>query len=452
MRDLVVFLLFVTLLPTCFLRPWFGVMAFTWLAYNRTQDLTWGFARALPISETIAIAMILGWMAWEYRPLWFSHPRLRAMVILVIVIGVSAATTGFDWGRWGNRYSELAKVVFVALLTAALLVTRARLRAFCLVVALGLGFYGVKNALFYLMGGGTIVGPGGMLKDNNDFALAMVMNLPFLWYQSGDVSDLKGGRILKWGLRGAFFLTILTVMSTESRGGFLAMGFVLLMMAMKTRWKVPALVGVVLMGVLGYAYAPAKYKERLASITSAQDQSAQGRLISWQVAGQMIKSHPVLGIGFNNMVWQYQGYLTGLKLPVNADKIPSRVAHNSYLQIWAESGTIAFGLFLYLLFGTILAMRKLERLVRGTADDWVRRYAQTIEITLYGYMAGAMFLNRAHFDLMYQLVAVSAAVPIVVLADRERRARLSERRRVGPAVSSEIWVRHRDPFVKLPSA
>ena len=62
MRDVVVFVLFITLLPTCFLKPWFGVMAFSWLAYNRTQDLTWGFARLLPISNTIAIAMIAGWL------------------------------------------------------------------------------------------------------------------------------------------------------------------------------------------------------------------------------------------------------------------------------------------------------------------------------------------------------------------------------------------------------
>ena len=82
-----------------------------------------------------------------------------------------------------------------------------------------MGFYGVKNALFYLAGGGTIVGPGGMLKDNNDFALAMVMNLPFLWYLSGDVEDLPWGRFLKWFLRWAFFMTGLTIMSTGSRGG-----------------------------------------------------------------------------------------------------------------------------------------------------------------------------------------------------------------------------------------
>ena len=451
MRDVVVFLLFVTLLPSCFLRPWWGVMAFTWLAYNRTQDLTWGFARSLPISDSIAVAMILGWMAWEYRPLWFSQPRLRAMVLLVLVVGVSMGANELIWEAVGKRYSELVKIVFVALLTGALLVNRARLRAYFLVVALALGFYGIKNGLWFLAGQGTIVGPGGMLKDNNDFALAMVMNLPLLWYVSYDVSDLRGGRALRLLLRGTFGLTVVAIMATGSRGGFLAMVACTGMMTMKTRYKVPALVSAVLVGLLALALAPPEYRERLSSITEAADQSAQGRILSWKVALNMIEHNPVLGIGFNNFVYQYQRYLTGIELPYGMESVPSRVAHNSYLQIWAESGSIAFGLFLFLVFGTILSMRRLQRAVRGTGDDWILRYATAIETTLYGYLAGAMFLNRAHFDLMYQLVAVGVMLPVVIVAERERQAAL-RRRRLGPAVPSEVWVRHRDPFVKLPSA
>ena len=46
--------------------------------------------------------------------------------------------------------------------------------------ALSLGFYGVKNGLLGVASGGATIkrGPGGMLEDNNDFALALVMNVP----------------------------------------------------------------------------------------------------------------------------------------------------------------------------------------------------------------------------------------------------------------------------------
>ncbi len=452
MRDVVVFTLFVTLLPTCLLRPWFGLMVFSWLAYNRTQDLTWGFARGLPISELVAIAMIVGWQLWEKRPILTRDRRLQAMVALVGVIGISIAVNTFRYDAQVTRYTELIKVIFVALLTAALLVSRRRLRALALVITLGFGFYGVKNALFYMAGGGTINGPGGMLKDNNDFALAMVMNLGFLWYMAQCVGDFRYARAFRNFLKVAFFLNVLTIMSTSSRGGFLAMGVVLLMMAMKTKYKLPALLAVGLLGCLAFLFAPPEYIDRLKSITKAEDASVQGRLVSWRVAGNMIRGNPAFGIGFNNMVFDYQRYTQGVPIPEGSQEIRSRVAHNSYLQIWAESGSIALGLFLFMIGSSIALVRRIQRLARQTPDDWVLPFARAIEVTFYGYLTGAMFLNRAHFDLVYQLVAVAAALPVVILAERDRQAALAADARRGPGPARRVWVRHQDPFVKLPSA
>jgi hypothetical protein len=65
-------------------------------------------------------------------------------------------------------------------------------------------------------------------------------------------------------------------------------------------------------------------------------------------------------------------------------------------------------------------------------------------------MVGATFLNRAHFDLVYQLVAVAVALPTVVTLERQRAA--NRRRRAGPAPAQRAWVRHADPFVKLPGS
>ena len=45
MRDLIVAGFIVATLPTCFRRPFIGLLVFTLLAYMRLQDLTWGWAR-----------------------------------------------------------------------------------------------------------------------------------------------------------------------------------------------------------------------------------------------------------------------------------------------------------------------------------------------------------------------------------------------------------------------
>lgn len=440
MRDVVVFGVFVALLPMCFFRPWFGLMVFTWLAYNRTQDLTWGFARNLPLSQIVAIAMIAGWVTWEFRPLLRKEPRLWSMVFLLGIVAASIAVNTLRWDYQGSRFEDLIKINFVALLTAALCVDRARLRQAMFVVAIGLGFYGVKNAFWFLLGQGTGTGPGGMLKDNNDFALAMVMNLPLLWYLGDDLQHPRWGPIGRRAMHVAFFLTMLTIMSTGSRGGFLSMGVTVMAMALKTRYKVPAIVGMALLGMIGLMLAPDKYIARLHTITAANDESIQGRFVSWQVAGNMIKDKPLLGIGFKNMIWDYQRYLTGVKIPENVEVVPSRVAHNSYLQVWAESGTFAFVLFLYMIFSTIRLARRVARQARATADAWIVPYGRAIECSFYGFLTGALFLNRAHFDLLYQLVAICTTLPVVAVAERMRQSREAASQRRGPKPARRVSI------------
>lgn len=455
MRDLLVFVLFIGVLPQCYLRPWVGLMAFSFLAYNRTQDLTWGFARSLPISQFIALATLAGWLTVEPRPLSVRDPRNRVQWLLWLVIGVSIFANEFRYDVQWNRYVELGKVILIAQLTAAFIVNRARLRQMMAVIACALGFFGLKNGLLFCLGSRTIIGPGGMMKDNNDLALALVMNIPVLWYMAPEFGkNFKNGQIWYLGTRVVTFFTVLAIASTGSRGGALSLATATFMMAMKTRWKVPAIAGVATIAFLGLTFAPAEYKDRLSTLTfdvSKMDESAKGRIASWMVATNMIKANPVLGIGQNNMVFEYPKYTKGVYTSPNVKvkKVVHRVAHNSYFQIWAESGTIAYAMWMFMILSTIWFMRRLESQVKGTDDDWVLNYSRAIECMFYSFLVGATFLNRAHFDLIYQVIATATALPLVIRVERERRRKESNR---GPVThADEAWVRHRDPFVKVPT-
>lgn len=450
MRDLVVFAIFVFILPSCFLRPWVGVCAFTFLAYNRTQDLTWGFARGLPISQFIAIAMIFGWLFVELRPIPFNRKRVLAMTGLLLVVTGSMLVNKFSWSLQGNRYTDLVKVVVVSLVTGALLVNRDRLRQIIAVMSIGLGFYGLKNGLLFFLGSRSITGPGGMLKDNNDFALAMVMNMPLLYYLASDMKGLPYGKHIFRFMRAAAFLTPVTIISTSSRGAFLSLSVGALLVAWKTKWKVPAIATLFVLGLIGLAVAPQEYKDRISSIFKSaeeQDESVQGRFTSWKVAGNIIKAKPLTGIGFNRMVKEYNNYTKGIKNEQGTEEHFARVTHNSYLQIWAESGTIAYGLFMFMIVGSILAMEGTRRKAKRNGQEWAVRYADAIQVSMTSFMIGATFLNRAHFDFLYQLVIVGACLPKVMENDARRVEK--EEVRTGPRIAQGVWVRHPNAFTKV---
>jgi putative inorganic carbon (HCO3(-)) transporter len=450
MRDLVVFMLFIGVLPLCFVRPWVGLCTFTWLAYNRTQDLTWGFARTLPFSQLVAIFMLLGWLVMEFRPIKLRGPMVKTVVLLLIWIGIANFATGLNWNLQGRRYTEFAKVVLISLITGSLMVNRHRLRVLMAVISCALGFYGFKNGILLMMGSRSIAGPGGMLLDNNDFALALVMTIPLLYYLADEMAELPYGFYIRRFMKAAFVLTFLAVVSTGSRGGFLSMAVAVFMMAWKTKYKVPAIAVMVLVGVVGAAAVPSEYRERISSIFAGSDEmdgSVQGRLVSWQVAGNMIKGNPIFGIGMNRTVKEYNKYTQGIVNEQGTTDHFARVTHNSYLQIWAESGTPAYLMFMFICLGTIIGLEFMWRRYKREGDEWVVPYCHAIQISFCSFMIGATFLNRSHFDLIYQLVVIVSGLPVVVAAERVRQAKVAKR--VGPRIADEVEVAHRDPFVQV---
>ena len=60
MRDLIVMAVVIGSLPVILFRPFYGLLVYSWLAFMRPQDMTWGASRDLPLSQWVAIAMVIG--------------------------------------------------------------------------------------------------------------------------------------------------------------------------------------------------------------------------------------------------------------------------------------------------------------------------------------------------------------------------------------------------------
>lgn len=439
MRDIIVFAVVFGALPFALLRPYYGLLLFTWLAYMRAPDLAWGPARSFRFSLIVGAIMFIGWFLFDKRPFMRKDRRNVYMILLATFITISYvffAEVKIDNNN--AKMIEFIKVVAVALFTTGQLDSKRRIRILLLVMALSFAFYGVKGGIWglILQDAKIIRGPGGLLLDNNDFSLAMVMNIPFLYYLS---FTEENPRVKKF-LLAAVFLTVITIVLTGSRGGFLAMAVVFFALVMKSRFKRYAIPGAVAGGLIFLAVIPDHYRERLASIKSAakEDASAIGRLQAWATALRMIKANPVFGVGFQNFVNKYSTYDPAV------EETTVRVAHNSYLQIWAETGSISFFFFLSVLGSTILLMRRLQRINRvRDGPDWITAYASLIEVSLYGFLVGAMFLNRGHFDFMYQEAAIAIALYPVAMLELARRETARGGRR-GPA---KLTIRSADPFL-----
>lgn len=440
MRDLLVFAIVLLALPLSIRRPFFGLLVFSWLAYMRPQDLCWGFARSMRLSFFVAVAMLAGWWAYEQGRRRFAawDARSALMVVLALLVSLSYAFAQHQNTYTNTYWFEYLKIILIALFTSGQVDSRLRLRVMLWVIALSLGFFGVKNGLLGILRGGQPIlrGPGGMLEDNNDFALALVMNVPLLWYLGLE----EGARPwLRRATRFAVLLTVVTVLLTHSRGAFLALVATALWMAWRSGRLGRAVLALVASGVAFLLFAPAHVLERLSTIGDTQESSANARLIAWSTALRMIGDNPLLGVGLRNFQPRFPEYSV---IPLGPSS-QTYVAHNSYLQIWAESGSLAFLVYLLLLASVFVACAWVRRSSRSRPDLlWAANYARLMEATTIGFLVGAFFLNRGHFDLIYHWLALVTALVAIAAAER-RRAPVAEREaRRGPpriAVRGGPW-------------
>lgn len=445
MRDLLVFTVVMLTLPLSFRRPFLGLLLFSWLAYMRPQDLCWGFARNMRFSFYVGVTMVVGWWANESRRVPFTRwdVRTRLMVVLTVLVSLSYGFAKYHDSYYTRYFLEFLKIMVVALFTVGQCNTRQRLRFLYWTIALCLAFYGVKGGLFGVLSGGRPIlrGPGGMLEDNNDFALALVMNVPLLWYLGGD--ERRYPLVRKATIVG-IALTVITVLLTHSRGAFLALSASLLWIAWRSRQLMRAGATLLLCVGLFFAFAPQDVRDRLASIGDTHESSTAARLTAWTTALHMIRAHPLLGVGMRNFQKRYLEYATGL---VEGHET-TYVAHNSYLQIWAESGSIAFAIYLVLLGSVFATCAWVYRAGRQRLDLlWMQNYARMMEATTVGFMVGAFFLNRGHFDLIYHWLALVSALGAVAYAAYVRQPTGQKGQRGG----SGVQVRWR-PSVSTASA
>lgn len=409
MRDIVLTLFVAGLLPFCLARPWIGILAWTWVGLMVPQMQTWGFARGIPFALIIAVVTLIGVLFSKDRK---GIPWTRETVLLALLWGMFLLSTIFAImpERAWEQLAKVSKILLFVFLTFMFFQDRTRLRYLFLVTALSLAFYGVKGGIFALATGGVhrVYGPAtGFFASNNSIGLALNTIIPILFFLAKD----EERRWLRNGLRVAFWLSAIAVVFTYSRGAFLGLLVVMAMLYLKGRRAIIALAAAAVLFVVVTPYLPERLTNRMASIETADDKSVHNRLVAMEVAWKVAVDRPLLGAGFwglaNRLTYAQYGYVLSIS------------AHDMYLDVLADHGFIAFGIFMSLLLSCLWSLFRLRQMNRGSPDRaWVVRYSLMLEACLVAYMANAVFQSAAYTDLLYLLIGAVillktvAAIPV----------------------------------------
>ncbi|MHC1770483.1 MAG: O-antigen ligase family protein [Flexilinea sp.] len=251
----------------------------------------------------------------------------------------------------------------------------------------------------------------GVLEDPNYFAQIMIALVPICFIL------LLLEKKTKWKIFYSYatFITIMTIIITFSRGGFLALAISIGIYFVLEKPGIKYVIFILFAGIIGFGFLPSEYQERIFSITDIGNSSAiqsevsfRGRASEAIVALEMIGDYPLTGVGPSNYPINYQRYSRLIGLDPRTEE---REAHNLFLQIGAEQGLFGLIIFCFTLFLAlrgIFASRK-ELIYQEMPDEALLTTAFICSIG--GYLACSMFLHNAYFRYYWIFFGIMMAIP-----------------------------------------
>jgi probable O-glycosylation ligase (exosortase A-associated) len=367
----------------------------------------------------VALATLAGIpFASDKRPFPWTRETvaLLALWIWFTFTTITALYPDTAWPLW-VRTSKILLMTFVAL---PFFQDRTRLRLLLFVVALSLGFYGLKGGIFAILTGGEYLvwgAPGDtFVSSNNALGLALNMSLPLFLL----LSQEEPRAWLRLMLRALFGLSILAVLFTYSRGAVIGLMAVLTLLVLTSRRRLLLIPPAIAAGAVVTAYAPERWIARIQTIqTFSDDASALGRLLAWGLGITLANERPLVGGGFSVFaqpeIWLR--YVPELPSP----RFLGVDAHSIYFNLLGEHGYVGLTLFLALVTSALLTLTRLGRLVRGFPElAWIASYARMLRLSIVAYLVTGAFLSVAYSDLFYTILA--ATILLKVLADQHSHA------------------------------
>lgn len=401
MRDILIFAIVAYGLTQVFRRPHIGIYLWTWISLMNPHRLAWGVASSFPFAQVIGIFTIIGFFTGKAPKLKLWHAE--TVVIALLVFWVTLTTFVFAFNPKGayEEWDRFIKIQVFIFLTIMLVSDKGKLDGLVWVMALSIGFYGIKGGIFTVSTGGSgrVWGPeGSFIAGNNELALALLMTVPLFRY----LQLQQSRKWLQHALTLAMLLCMLSIVGTQSRGallGIIAIGFFLWI---KSRSKFGLGIMLLFVVITILFMMPESWWDRMGTIkTYDEDSSAMSRLTAWEVAWNVAKGTFVGGGARMLTLATYERY--GSESVVKALDV-----HSIYFEMLGEQGFP--GLFLFLLLG-LLFWRRCSRMIKQCKNDpetkWASDLASMLQVSFIGYAVSGGFLGLAYFDYYYDLIAVA---------------------------------------------
>lgn len=398
LRDIVLAIIILVAGVYALRRAWVGVLFWTWISVMNPHRYTWGFLYSAPVAAFAGGIALLGLVFTKERRSPFIGTPVVIFALFVAWMTLSwlmGRDVSGDYFQW-NKCIKIYLMVFV---TIALLQTKEHIVLFAWVVFGSLALLGVKGGIFTItsLGGSRVWGPpGSFIEGNNEFALALIMVIPLVYFLQLQVTR----NIWRHVLSAAILLCAVAALGSYSRGALLAIAAMGAIFWWRSPKKLEAAIFISIIAIAMVPLFPEQWWARMDTISEYQaDGSAMGRINAWGVAWEVAK-HKFFGSG---MSYQHADYF----FLYGKYETIVRAAHSIYFQILGNHGFIGLFLFVVLWLVTYREAGWLRKNARNEPNTlWAAQLGAMAQVSLVGYAVGGAFLSLGYYDLPYNIMAL----------------------------------------------
>lgn len=407
-RSLILISVLLALLPLAIVMPHVGLLLWAWLDFMQPHREVYGFASDLQLNLVVAVGTILGVIVSKERKLPDFTMTTIWLLLLTLWVFVSHFNSLAPHHSWA--YTDRAWRVYTFIFMILILInTKTRMHALLWILGISMAYYSLKGGIFTILTGGQarVWGPPTtVIGDNNHLAIATASIIPILNYLRLQSRNIY----VQIGLVGCMVLSVVSVVGSLSRGGFVALVVCGLMFWWRSQHKMLiALAGFILM-IPAVLAIPQNWIERIQTIEEFNtDMSFLGRIHAWENNLEMAMNYPLTGAGLR------VPYIQSIVDMYQTEGRDARAAHSMYFEILGGTGFVGFFFFMMFLVSGWLCFSKVRKRTRDLPEwEWAHTLATMSQVSLASFFVGGASVSMEFWSGYMAIIAIGANLLVLV--------------------------------------
>ena len=388
--------------------PFVGLAVFMVFVYFE-PSIWFPFMATYRVAFIVAILTLMLTILYRgYVPKAFQN---KLFVMLLIIATISTLTSKYS-GKSGENLSLLFKEIVLYFLIIIIVNSKNKIIKLFYIILTYVSVTSIFTLIFAKLGQyqpgyknpyRLVSYFGGIGDGPNQFGSLLLAVLPLpVVLMEGEKSWPK--RILLGIILASFLLCITR---TRSRGAFIGLIVVFLLILWeyrKQRWIIALMF---LVTVFTFFHTHSGYWERINTLKAEETIKEEGRFKQIQYAIDLIKFHPLTGVGIGNFI-QAKSDILGMN---PEEKLTYHVAHNAYLEVGAETGIVGMMVFILLILTSIIDCHSTEKYLRDRDGLYLfYKMSKGVRLGFIGFAVSIFFLSEQYNAILYQWIALIVAL------------------------------------------